>query len=461
MSEPLVLGRYRLHDEIASGGMATVHLARQTGDGGFVRTVAIKRLHGHLARDPEFVAMFLDEARLAARIRHPNVVPTLDVVSFDKELFLVMEYASGQSLARLLAARPSHDAVPVEIIVAILIGALNGLHAAHGATNEKGELLHLVHRDVSPQNILVGDDGVARIVDFGIAKAIGRSHTTRDGRVRGKTAYMAPEQLAGRKVDARTDVYAASVVLWEALAGTRLFTGETPEETVIKVLEREIPPPSNLNPDIPAALDACILRGLSRNPEHRFASAREMALALEAIVTPATAHTVGQWVQTLAGATLRERAAAIAAMESLQPHVIAVERALDDTRDTDEIRQATTLRPPRRSRALVFGALGVVALGVVLAARLTWSSRSVASAAPPPASALPAPSPAASSAMVAEPEPPSPSAAASRPEASALGSEKTRRPSRKSPVTPPTKKKCDPPYTLDKNGDRVPKPECL
>ena len=196
-----MLGRYLLYGEIASGGMATVHFGRLMGVVGFSRTVAIKRLHPHYARDPEVVTMFLDEARLAARIRHPNVLPTIDVVAADGEVFLVMEYVQGVPLSHLVqAATEQGRRVPPRIVSSILVDALNGLHAAHEATNERGEPLRLVHRDVSPQNIMVGADGVARVLDFGVAKAMGRLQTTRDGQVKGKLAYMAPEHLAGREV---------------------------------------------------------------------------------------------------------------------------------------------------------------------------------------------------------------------------------------------------------------------
>jgi serine/threonine protein kinase len=216
-----IIGRYALSEEIAHGGMATVHIGRLRGSAGFARTVAIKRPHPQYARDPEFVAMFVDEARLAARIHHPNVVSTLDVVAREGELFLVMEYVQGESLSRLVhLARQRRERVPEPMVASIVAGVLHGLHAAHEARGEGGELLGLVHRDVSPQNVLVGTDGVARVLDFGVAKAAGRIHTTRNGELKGKLAYMSPEQLCG-EVTRMTDVYAAGVVLWEALAGAR------------------------------------------------------------------------------------------------------------------------------------------------------------------------------------------------------------------------------------------------
>ena len=181
------VGRYVVFDEIAAGGMASVHLGRLMGEVGFSRTVAIKRLHPHLARDAEFAAMFLDEARIAARIRHPNVVAVLDVVHDGSELLLVMDYVQGESLSRLARAmRPG--GIPPRIAVTVVTGVLHGLHAAHEATTERGEALDIVHRDVSPQNVLVGIDGVARVFDFGVAKAKSRAQTTQDGthaRIRG------------------------------------------------------------------------------------------------------------------------------------------------------------------------------------------------------------------------------------------------------------------------------------
>ena len=242
-----IIGRYALHDELASGGMASVHLGRLIGSVGFSRAVAIKRMHAFLAHDPEFVAMFVDEARLAGRIRHPNVVPTLDVVASDGELFLVMEYVLGESLNRVLAAnKTTGGRIPLDVVSAIVIGVLEGLHAAHEAKDERGEPLSIVHRDVSPQNILIGGDGVARVFDFGVAKAAGRMQTTQDGSLRGKVAYMAPEQLSNVEVDRRTDVWAAGVVIWEMLANARLFASDSAAGLVRMVLTKEVPPPSTV-----------------------------------------------------------------------------------------------------------------------------------------------------------------------------------------------------------------------
>jgi serine/threonine-protein kinase len=313
---PLIAGRYAIYDEIAAGGTATVHLGRLVGPEGFSRTVAIKRLHSQLAKDPAFTSMFLDEARLASRIRQANVVPILDVHSSAGELLLVMDFVQGESLARLCAeARSRGEDVPLEIVSAITTGMLAGLHSAHEARSESGELLHLVHRDVSPQNVLVGADGVARLIDFGIAKARGRAQVTREGQLKGKLAYMAPEQILGQAVDRRTDIYSASIVLWLVLTGQLPFEHDD-ARVVYQILHDEVPPPSELSPQVPAALDELVLRGLSREPERRFATALEMAEALERIVTPATAREVGAWVERIAGGTLRSRAECVARIEA-------------------------------------------------------------------------------------------------------------------------------------------------
>jgi eukaryotic-like serine/threonine-protein kinase len=309
-------GRYVIHDEIASGGMATVHLGRMLGPFGFGSTVAIKRLYPQLARDPHFVALFLDEARLASRVRHPNVVPVLDVLADEGDICLVLEYVDGESLGQLVRAADAIRApVPVPIAVTIAVSILHGLHAAHEARDEQGALLGVVHRDVSPQNVIVGVDGVARLIDFGIAKAAGRCNVSRDGQLKGKVAYMAPEQIQRGIVGSRADVYGASVILWELLTGERLFEGETEGMTLGRVLDDDVPRPSQLRVDVPAALDAFVLRGLDRAQQRRFESARAMALALEAAVRPATTAEVGAWVEGLAGARLAERRERMARME--------------------------------------------------------------------------------------------------------------------------------------------------
>jgi serine/threonine protein kinase len=316
-AHPRIVGRYVLYGELASGGMATVHFGRLSGPVGFSRTVAIKRLHPQYAKDPEFVTMFLDEARLCGRIRHPNVVPTLDVVATEGEIFIVMEYVAGEALSKLMkVAWAKNIAVPPRVAATILSSVLHGLHSAHQTKDEHGRELGIVHRDVSPQNILVGSDGTSRVLDFGVAKAAGRMQTTRDGQVKGKIAYMPPEQLSGGYVSRQSDIYAASVVLWEALTGRRLFDGETEAIVLVRAIEGKIDAPSSCNPALDAATDAVVLRGLARDPAARFATARDMALAIEQTLGLASPYEVGEWVESVAAEEIGRRARNIAEIES-------------------------------------------------------------------------------------------------------------------------------------------------
>jgi serine/threonine protein kinase len=314
---PRTIGRYSLYGKIASGGMATVHLGKLLGPVGFSRTVAIKKLHSHFTEDAEFVSMLLDEARLAARIRHPNVVPTLDVVATDGELFLVMDYVQGETLSRMIRQTSIRDeTIPLPIVAAIFSGVLHGLHAAHEAKNERGEFLGVVHRDVSPQNIMVGLDGVARVLDFGVAMAAGRLQKTRQGQIKGKIAYMSPEQINGSSATRLTDIYAVSVVLWETLTGRRLFHAPTELSVLQNVLEAPVPPASTYAQSLPTGLDAIIARGLHRDPEQRYATARAMAAAIEGLLPLAIPVQVGEWVERIASASLANQAARIAELES-------------------------------------------------------------------------------------------------------------------------------------------------
>lgn len=364
-----VVGRYALFGQLAAGGMAVVHLGRLLGPVGFARTVAIKHLHPQYASSPEFVAMFLDEARLAARIRHPNVVATIDVVVEAREIFLVMDYVQGETLARLLRAALSRQALlPPALAVNIVLGLLAGLHAAHESLTEQGTPLGIVHRDVSPQNVMVGSDGVARVLDFGVAKAIGRAQLTREGELKGKLSYMAPEQIRGGAIDRRVDVYAAGVVLWEALTLKRLFSGETDAERMYQVLQSSIPPPSTHAPGVPAALDAVVLRALSARPEDRYATALEMALALERTVPLLSAREVGAWVTDLASDALARRAMQLEAIESSNTPVVTQRNQLSDLLDPDLETRAIPLSMPPPTE------LSTRQLGIDLHPRKTYES---------------------------------------------------------------------------------------
>jgi serine/threonine-protein kinase len=302
------LGRYAICQQICSGGMASVHLGFLLGSGGFSRVVAIKRMHPELARSASLVARFEQEVRLGARIQHPNVVQSLDVVARHDELLLVMEFIHGETLAGLVEAAAARDAaaLPIGVALNIVTSALHGLHVAHEADDENGIHLELVHRDFSPQNVLVGSDGYARVLDFGIAKTLTQSVKTDIGALAGKVPYMAPEQLHQRPLDRRTDVFAAGVVLWEALVGKRLFGANSPDSpaTMLEVLERTIVPPSRLRSGIPESVDVAVLCALNREPTERFQSAREFALALEATGLVCGQTQVAECVQELCGERL-------------------------------------------------------------------------------------------------------------------------------------------------------------
>ena len=314
---PRIVDRYAIYDRLGVGGMGAVHFGRLVAPAGFSRTVAIKQLNPDQTSDPHAAARLREEARVAARIRHPNVVPTLDVVAEDGELLVVMEYVRGESLARLLRAESARGRrVPLPVAGAIVIGALHGLHAAHQATNDRGVPLGIVHRDVSPQNILVGVDGLARVIDFGVAKAGGRLQTTREGSIKGKMAYMAPELLRASEPTQSVDVYAMGVVLWEALAGRRLFQGDNEGALFGQVLAGAKEPPSRYAPDLPAALDALVMSALALDPGDRFASAKDMAELLLRVVPPAYPTDVGAWVEEVAREALALRGVALAEIES-------------------------------------------------------------------------------------------------------------------------------------------------
>ncbi|MEZ4258919.1 MAG: serine/threonine-protein kinase [Polyangiaceae bacterium] len=467
--EPRTVGRYVLFGELASGGMATVHLGRLSGPVGFSRTVAVKRLHAQYAKDPEFVAMFLDEARLCGRIRHPCVVPTLDVVTEGPEVFLVMEYVQGEALSKLLkVAEARGEHIPARVSVAMVASILHGLHAAHNTKDEQGAALGIVHRDVSPQNVMIGADGVARVLDFGVAKASGRVQTTRDGKIKGKVAYMAPEQLSGAEVDARTDVYAAGVVLWELLTGRRLFDGETEALVLVRAMEGHVPPPSSVNPAVSSGIDEVIRRALARDPAHRFASAKEMAIALERSGTLASPSEIGEWVEHIAGDLLRSRAEQVAAVESAaarevvsDPRVALAPREVPS--QVSSISVSRTEAPPasrpaaKRSagRAAAAGALaGLCLVGLAAGAIYVTMARQPVSRQEPrrvehETHAL----------NVASP----PGATKAEPPAAPAPAAPVVRWTAPKPAAKPTKKPgCDPPYSVDPaTGRKKYKLECM
>lgn len=503
---PRRLGRYEVVAEIARGGMGTVYLARHAGEAGFQRLFAIKLMHQHLAEDQEFIDMLLDEARIAARIHHPNVVAIVDLGMDEGRYFVVLEYVDGVAFSALLAR--NKEARPPQLIVPIMIDTLEGLAAAHALVDDDNEPLHLVHRDVSPQNILVGADGVARITDFGIAKAEARITSTRPGMRKGKIHYMAPEQLIedGDKIDLRADIFAAGAVLWGSLTGRSLFRGQNDAATVHNVLSKEVPPPSTIGFQPPTSFDAVCLKALERDPEKRFSSAMEMADALrrasaaEGLISSRSA--IADWVHETLGDELEARRQAIrhvatrshASMESLpelpglgplsagslsptHPNVAAFAAATQTTTLASQgtpshgtstshslsVEPAEGTRSGRR-RAMILGA----ALAVPILAGVAWFATRPSAASNGPATsasaATTAPSPSQQAAMAPptpteSEQPATPASASAEPATSASSGEPTsekktkhhprviyvRRRAKPKPKPPPPKASATPP----------------
>lgn len=285
--------------------MATVFLAVYEGVARPREIVAIKVVHQHLAYDPEFVAMLADEARIASAIRHPNVVEIREFIlgRADGRNYIVMEYADGETLAMFLKQAARGKRVSTALAASIGADVAGGLHAAHELRGPHGESLDLVHRDVSPQNIIVTYDGRVQLTDFGVAKATGRIQRTQPGEIKGKLAYMAPEQAFGRDVDRRADVYALGVVLYELAMGRRLFGGKTDAETIRNVMQHNIVAPRELDPDFPEGLEQLILAMLAKEPNDRFqtAGAAERALRgyLRSVNAPDLTTSLGEFVRDL------------------------------------------------------------------------------------------------------------------------------------------------------------------
>jgi serine/threonine-protein kinase len=462
--------------------MATVHFGRLRGPAGFSRTVAVKRLRAHLAEDATFVSMLLDEGRLSARIQSPFVVQTLDIVVDGGELAIIMEYVHGLPLAELWAnaSRAGHAVEPA-IATTIVAQVLHGLHAAHEVVDDHGSPLHLVHRDVSPKNILVGADGIVRVLDFGIAKALGRAQTTRAGDLRGTLAYMAPEHLLGEGVDRRTDVFAASIILWELLTGARLFAKTDQRETAGAILRGAIEPPSLRVKGLDPALDAIVCKGLAREPSARFLTAGAMACALEAWRPIAPASQVAAWVEMLGGEVLAElRARQVQVERGLPPAPDPVLSATADMTMSAQVRSVTPIAgaptpsaasgPKRRMPWATIGVAAGLAAAAVLALELHRAPHAVEAAGSPPAAvssassapsvtpeAIAAPAPNAS-AVAAAPAASHPMPAAEGQLRRSVGRSAAPGPSRavaRSPVD------CTDPYVFDANGRRRYRRECL
>ncbi len=279
---PPTFGRYELLKRLAGGGMGEVYLARQRGLAGFSKLLVIKTLLPHLCEDEEFIHMFQDEARITAQLIHPNICQPFEFDRVDGTYYIAMEYLRGEDVRRLWkAATLSGLTVPTPLICRIISDAASGLDFAHNLKDAHGEPFGIVHRDISPQNILVTFEGGVKLIDFGVAKAQGRLTHTRTGALKGKYSYMSPEQVNGESVDHRTDIFALGIVLYELLTSVRLFKADSDVSTIDRVKRAVIPKPSSVNPSLPPGLDAIVLKALDRDATQRFQSAQEMRLALE------------------------------------------------------------------------------------------------------------------------------------------------------------------------------------
>ena len=362
------LGRYRLCFELASGGMATVFLARAEGPGGFEKLVAIKRIHPHLSKERAFIDMFLDEARIASQIDHPNVCSVFEFGEASGTYYIAMEYLHGESLARVRKAlKPRPDGRGrrhLAMCARIVADACEGLHAAHELVDARGEPLHVVHRDVSPGNLYVTYDGGVRVVDFGIATARNRLHQTATGTVKGKFAYMSPEQLRGGLVDRRTDVWALGVVLWELLTQKRLFRRNSESETMFAVMQDPILPPGVVNPEVPPRLETIVMRALDRNPKDRYPTARALGRDLMQYVAT-TGQAIGladvaEWMEMLFPESKAKKGQLldIARQSEPIPHVAG------ETSNTSQLTSGTRVRRVTKRRAPGWLAASLVALGI-------------------------------------------------------------------------------------------------
>lgn len=270
------MGKYELVALVARGGTAEIYLARIDGVAGFEKYVVVKLLHDYLADSGDFVHMFLDEARLTAQLDHSNIVQTLELGEKNGRYYIVMEYLAGMSLsliARRVSERVPGGRLPVELSLGIAAQACAGLHYAHCKTDASGRPLNIVHRDVSPQNLVVSFEGITKLVDFGIAKAEMRATQTQSGTIKGKFAYMSPEQCLAQDIDHRTDVYALGIIVHELLTGRRLFKRPSTYETYRAIVEGKVPAPSEVNHELDPALDPVVMRALARDREDRYASA--------------------------------------------------------------------------------------------------------------------------------------------------------------------------------------------
>lgn len=392
----LPFGRYQLLRKIASGGMGQVFLARAEGAQGFEKLLVIKRVLPHLVEDEDFLDMFLDEARIAASLNHPNLVQIFELGEANDATYLAMEYVPGEDLRRVeRRARTEGKGLPVGIALRIVSDAAAGLHYAHQARDGKGQPLQLVHRDVSPQNILVGYSGAVKLIDFGVAKAAGRSQQTASGVLKGKFPYLSPEQAAGKVIDHRSDQFALGIVLWEILTGQRLFKDDSDLATLRRVQECHVPPPSSLEPAVPKALDAIVLRALAKSPDDRFQDCGAFRLALEELAISRALPASSAHLTAFMGELYAQRIAAESSPEKLDE--LSSNAALDDlptpSRPTQAGRDKTVAsrpgrgptqaapRPDQKPRRTALVGVGVAVLAI--AGTVAWVAHARGGTPPP------------------------------------------------------------------------------
>jgi serine/threonine-protein kinase len=498
----IVVGRYVISPALASGRIGTIHLGRLVGPAGFSRIVAIRRLHPQLAQEPYFATMLLDEVRLAARIQHPNVVPVVDVVVADGEVLLVTEYVKGDSLSRLLqAATEKGIKIPPGVAVAIVLGVLEGLHAAHEAVDDRGELLGLVHRDVGPHKVIVGVSGAARVLDFGIADAERRLEAEIGGDAKKRKTYRGKSSDGDEPLTRAPDIFAVGLMLFEALSSTKMFADDPELTSITRIASRGVRLPSSVDPTL-APFDMIVARACAADPTRRYASAREMARELEAVLPPSPPAEVSDWVEWLGADSIAQHAGVIAQLEqpsaSLRPNDPGAAARTSIITSSGVVAAAP---PQQRTITVPMIAIGVSLLlagigiaGILAAGLMMRSSRAATQAsasaavpvAPPPVTVVvPAPvnTPAAP-AVVAAPAAPAPAAppkpstapaeTASSPAPAVTVAGPTAKPAAPKPTTvrrPPAapapkpaggapKKKCET-YVVDGSGKLVFNPDCV
>jgi serine/threonine protein kinase len=345
-------GKYLLVGEIAVGGMAEVFLAVHKGVEGFIKVVVIKRVLPHLINNTDFIRMFVDEARLEARLEHPNIVRTYEFGEVKGHYYTAMEYLPGEDLCKALNNLSlSRQLMPLNIAAGITSQLCAGLHFAHQFTDTDGQPLNLVHRDINPANIIVTYGGEVKIIDFGVAKSKTNVQTL-TGMIKGKVAYMPPEQVLGREVDHRADVFSAGVVLWEMLTGRPLFLRSNEAATLYAIMNAPVPPPSKMRADVPRQLDDIVLRAVARSPSERFDSAEQMGAAVDEFMVHLPrydARVLASKVEELFGSTRAEAKRSIAQTRSLTRNISMVMKLRSEVRaDLAEQLDAAVGTPARR-----------------------------------------------------------------------------------------------------------------